>query len=225
VQWCARIFHDGYPSLVNYVDIPFLGRTFFWIQGFIVTGQGREMPTGPDHAAGPKHIVGHFHKHKLVTTFVYIRFYIPDGLCRFDAGSDSGDIDIRFWERWNDIHWLVRVSKKYRKCKLSQHFLMVKGGQWTWELSTSSCWRFHSLRAPSSVKFSSTNTIFEIHPWRVNGTQALAEQIRALTGQLNSWLVLIIGCSNASWDRKRQDQQRRVVRIYNSLKAMKSNRI
>lgn len=61
---CPYLFHEEYPSLKRYLDIPFWAGHFEF-RGFEVTGYGMIMPTGPDpiEYEGPKYIVsGHFHK-------------------------------------------------------------------------------------------------------------------------------------------------------------------
>lgn len=87
VLFVPYIFHDEYPQLVKYLDIPFwFGH--FEFQGFEVTGHGMIMPTGPnpDDFQGPQHIVsGHFHKRQAHQNIVYMGNTFP-----MDFG-DAGD--------------------------------------------------------------------------------------------------------------------------------------
>jgi DNA repair exonuclease SbcCD nuclease subunit len=87
--FCPYLFHDEYPSLAKYLDIPFWAGHFEF-KGFEVTGYGMVMPTGPDPAdyAGPDYIVsGHFHKRQARegSNVVYIGNTFP-----MDFG-DAGD--------------------------------------------------------------------------------------------------------------------------------------
>lgn len=87
VLMCPYLFHDEYPSLVRYRDIPFWAGHFEF-KGFMVTGNGVEMPTGPEHQLfyGPDYIVsGHFHKRQAKDQVVYIGNTFP-----MDFG-DAGD--------------------------------------------------------------------------------------------------------------------------------------
>lgn len=87
VLMCPYLFHDEYPSLVRYRKIPFWAGHFEF-KGFMVTGNGVEMPTGPEHQlfSGPDYIVsGHFHKRQAKDQVVYIGNAFP-----MDFG-DAGD--------------------------------------------------------------------------------------------------------------------------------------
>ncbi len=120
VMMCPYIFHDEYPMLLKYLDVPFWSGHFEF-KGFIVTGQGREMPTGPDHTAfdGPEYIVsGHFHKRQAGDNVEYMGNWFPMDFG--DAGDDARgmmtydfDADEMIFIDWEDC-------PKYRKCKLSQ---------------------------------------------------------------------------------------------------------
>ena len=66
VLFCPYLFHEEYKDLIQskYLNVPFWAGHFEF-KGFLVTGYGITMPTGPDanDFKGPKHIVsGHFHK-------------------------------------------------------------------------------------------------------------------------------------------------------------------
>ena len=81
------LFHTEYPALIKYVNIP-LWAGHFEFKGFWVTGNGVEMPTGPEHTLfkGPNYIVsGHFHKRQAKDQVVYIGNTFP-----MDYG-DAGD--------------------------------------------------------------------------------------------------------------------------------------
>ncbi|TFG97004.1 hypothetical protein E4H12_09695 [Candidatus Thorarchaeota archaeon] len=89
VMFSPYMFHDEYPSLVNYLKIPFWAGHFEF-KGFQVTGYNIVMPTGPDPTefAGPKHIVsGHFHRRQANLNVVYMGNTFP-----MDFG-DAGDND------------------------------------------------------------------------------------------------------------------------------------
>jgi len=83
------MFHEEYPSLVEYSNIPFWAGHFEF-KGFEVTGYGMIMPTGPDPKdfKGPNHIVsGHFHKRQAEGNVVYMGNCFP-----MDFG-DAGDFN------------------------------------------------------------------------------------------------------------------------------------
>lgn len=89
--FCPYMFHEEYPSLTEYLHIPFWAGHFEF-KGFVVTGYNITMPTGPEAAdfKGPKHIVsGHFHKRQTQpdSNVVYIGNTFP-----MDFG-DAGDTD------------------------------------------------------------------------------------------------------------------------------------
>lgn len=81
------LFHEEYPSLAKHLNLPFWAGHFEF-KGFIVTGYGIVMPTGPEPVdfSGPKHIMsGHFHKRQEQGNIVYIGNTFP-----MDFG-DAGD--------------------------------------------------------------------------------------------------------------------------------------
>lgn len=87
--FCPYMFHDEYPDLKKYLDIPYWAGHFEF-KGFVVTGYNVRMPTGPDPRdyQGPRHIVsGHFHKRQAHEQVVYIGNTFP-----MDFG-DAGDND------------------------------------------------------------------------------------------------------------------------------------
>ena len=113
------IFHEEYPALAKFADIPFWAGHFEF-KGFEVTGYGMKMPTGPNHKdfKGPKYIAsGHFHKRQVFDNVVYIGNTFP-----MDFG-DAGDFsrgmmtfdhikDEMMFEDWEEC-------PKYVKTKLS----------------------------------------------------------------------------------------------------------
>lgn len=87
VLFSPYLFHDEYPSLAQYLKIPFWAGHFEF-KGFEVTGYGMKMQTGPEAKdfKGPKHIVsGHFHKRQAEHNVVYMGNCFP-----MDFG-DAGD--------------------------------------------------------------------------------------------------------------------------------------
>lgn len=121
ILFCPYLFHEEYPSLIKYINIPvWMGH--FEFKGFEVTGYGMKMPTGPDPEdfKGPEYILsGHFHKRqaKENSNVVYIGNTFP-----MDFG-DAGDVNrgltvydtstkqLEFYN-WDDC-------PKYSKTKLS----------------------------------------------------------------------------------------------------------
>lgn len=83
---CPYLFPDEYENLLQYTNLPFWAGHFEF-KGFLVTGYGLAMPTGPDHNLfkGPKYIAsGHFHKRQFGGNVVYIGNCFP---------MDFGDVD------------------------------------------------------------------------------------------------------------------------------------
>jgi len=117
--FCPYLFHDEYPSLAKYLDVPFWAGHFEF-KGFEVTGYGMVMPTGPDPAdyAGPDFIVsGHFHKRQAQpdSNVVYIGNTFP-----MDFG-DAGDFNRglmtynyqtkeMLFENWDDCPKYVKTT-------------------------------------------------------------------------------------------------------------------
>lgn len=86
VLFCPYLFHEEYPELIKFIDIP-VWAGHFEFRGFEITGYGMIMPTGPDPKdfKGPKHILsGHFHKRQQIGNVVYIGNTFP---------MDFGDAD------------------------------------------------------------------------------------------------------------------------------------
>jgi len=113
------LFHEEYPSLAQYLDIPYWAGHFEF-KGFEVTGYGMKMPTGPDAADfdGPDFIVsGHFHKRQANENVIYIGNTFPMDFG--DADSNERGMMV-FDHRTNDmtfIDWLE--CPKYTKTRLS----------------------------------------------------------------------------------------------------------
>ncbi|MCK5344041.1 MAG: metallophosphoesterase [Candidatus Heimdallarchaeota archaeon] len=116
---CPYLFPEEYPNLVKYIDIPFWAGHFEF-KGFMVTGHGMIMPTGPNHEDfnKPKHIIsGHFHKRQAVDNIVYMGNTFP-----MDFG-DAGDVGrgMMTYNHVSDemlfIDWVD--CPKYTKTKLS----------------------------------------------------------------------------------------------------------
>lgn len=117
---CPYIFHEEYPSLVQYLDVPFWSGHFEF-KGFVVTGQGREMPTGPDHTEfrGPEYIVsGHFHKRQAGDNVVYMGNWFPMDFG--DAGDDARGMMVHDFDKNEMVFHDWDDCPTYRKCKLSQ---------------------------------------------------------------------------------------------------------
>jgi DNA repair exonuclease SbcCD nuclease subunit len=83
------LFHEEYPTLLKYLNIPtWWGH--FEFKGFQITGYNITMPSGPDpdDFVGPKHIVsGHFHKRQAAKNVVYMGNTFPTNF------SDADDFN------------------------------------------------------------------------------------------------------------------------------------
>lgn len=79
VLLCPYLFHEEYPKLVEYSDIPvWIGH--FEFRGFVVTNINIRMKIGPDHTnfKKPKRILsGHFHKRQSSGNVTYIGNAFP----------------------------------------------------------------------------------------------------------------------------------------------------
>jgi len=108
VLLCPFLFHEEYPKLAEYKNIPmWVGH--FEFKGFVVTGYNITMKSGPDHQDfnQQKRIVsGHFHKrqHKGNTTYIGNTFPTSfadagdneRGMMIYDHNDDS--MDFRDWD-------------------------------------------------------------------------------------------------------------------------------
>ncbi len=117
VLFCPYLFHEEYPSLSKYADIP-MWFGHFEFKGFEVTGYGMKMPTGPEAKdyKGPKYIVsGHFHKRQVNENVVYMGNVFP-----MDFG-DAGDTgrgmmtydfvkDEMLFEDWPDLPRYIKTT-------------------------------------------------------------------------------------------------------------------
>lgn len=113
------LFHDEYPSLAKYLNIPYWAGHFEF-KDFIVTGYDVRMQTGPDMKdfSGPKYIVsGHYHKRQACDNIVYMGNTFP-----MDFG-DAGDNDrgVMIYDHYADtMHFTNWIEcPKYIKTKLS----------------------------------------------------------------------------------------------------------
>lgn len=114
---CPFMFHNEYPALTKYNKL-----TTWWghfeFQGFMVTGYGMKMPTGPlaIDFAGPKHIFsGHFHKRQADQNIVYIGNTFPTNFG--DAGDNARGMMVYDHEAdemsfidWADCPKYIRTS-------------------------------------------------------------------------------------------------------------------
>ena len=105
VLFSPYLFHDEYPSLTEYLDIP-IWAGHFEFKGFVITGYSITMPTGPDAEdfKGPKHIIsGHFHRRQAQpdSNVIYIGNTFP-----MDFG-DAGQTDrgMMFYDHSKDEMW------------------------------------------------------------------------------------------------------------------------
>lgn len=119
--FCPYMFHEEYPSLMKYLNVPFWAGHFEF-KGFIITGYNITMPTGPDAAdfKGPKYIVsGHFHKRQTQpdTNVIYIGNTFP-----MDFG-DAGDSERGMMMYDHNADEMVFINwpecPRYVKTKLS----------------------------------------------------------------------------------------------------------
>lgn len=117
--FCPYMFHEEYPDLVKYCDIPvWFGH--FEFQGFVITGYNVRMESGPtiDTFEKPKQIFsGHFHKRQAHENVVYIGNTFPTNFG--DAGDDARGLAVYDFEKeevtfedWDDC-------PKFRKTTLS----------------------------------------------------------------------------------------------------------
>jgi len=119
VLMCPFLFHEEYPSLIDYNNIPFwVGH--FEFKGFIVTGYNITMKTGPDHTdfSAPENIIsGHFHKRQTSGNVTYIGNTFPTNFSDADDSErgmmvfDHGTKTMVFYD-WEDC-------PRYTKAKLT----------------------------------------------------------------------------------------------------------
>ena len=119
VLMCPFLFHEEYPSLAEYKNIPmWVGH--FEFKGFIVTGYNITMKSGPNHMDFKQQkiiVSGHFHKRQRKGNTAYIGNAFPTsfadagdterGMMIFDHNTDT--MKFNDWE----------VCPKYIKGKLS----------------------------------------------------------------------------------------------------------
>lgn len=117
ILMCPYLFHEEYPNLVKYANVPFWAGHFEF-KGFEVTGYGMVMPTGPDpqNFEGPKYIVsGHFHKRQANLNVVYIGNAFPMDFG--DAGDNNRGMmiynhedDKMSFENWDECPKYVKTT-------------------------------------------------------------------------------------------------------------------
>ncbi len=116
------LFHaDGeYTELIEkYRQVPFWAGHFEF-KGFLVTGYGIKMPTGPEPADfdGPEHIVsGHFHKRQADRNIVYMGNTFPMDFG--DAGDDERGMMTHDHVKNEMLFYDWKECPKYLKVKLS----------------------------------------------------------------------------------------------------------
>lgn len=117
VLLCPFLFHNEYASLMQYKKL-----TTWWghfeFQGFMVTGYGMKMPTGPnaEDFDGPIHIIsGHFHKRQADKNVVYMGNTFPTNFGDADDNErgmmvyDHTAQDMSFFN-WDDCPKYVRTT-------------------------------------------------------------------------------------------------------------------
>ena len=117
VLLCPFLFHNEYASLMQYKKL-----TTWWghfeFQGFMVTGYGMKMPTGPNDEDfdGPIHIIsGHFHKRQADKNVVYMGNTFPTNFGDADDNErgmmvyDHTAQDMSFFD-WDDCPKYVRTT-------------------------------------------------------------------------------------------------------------------
>lgn len=117
--FCPYLFHDEYPFLVEYSEVPFWAGHFEF-KGFKVTSTGMVMPNGPDPDlfVGPKHIIsGHFHKRQIKNNIVYMGNTFPMDFS--DAGDNERGMMIydHSKQKYSFIDW--KECPKFLKVSLS----------------------------------------------------------------------------------------------------------
>lgn len=121
VLMCPYMFHEEYPSLTKYLDIP-VWAGHFEFRGYEVTGYGMVMPTGPDPKdfQGPLHIFsGHFHKRQAHegSNVVYIGNAFPMDFG--DAGDNSRGMTTYDYEKDEVLFFDWPDCPKYVKTTLT----------------------------------------------------------------------------------------------------------
>jgi len=119
ILMCPFLFHDEYPSLVQYNKVPiWLGH--FEFKGFVITGNTVKMPTGPDPELfkDTKLIFsGHFHKRQFSnnSNIVYIGNAFPTNFG--DAGDDQRGMAIYdmgkeqvMFENWDECPRYIKTT-------------------------------------------------------------------------------------------------------------------
>lgn len=118
--FCPFLFPDEYPTLSQYLKIPFWAGHFEF-KDFVVTGHGMKMKTGPDAKdfKGPANIIsGHFHKRQSASNITYMGNTFPMDF------SDSDDTERGMMVFDHDTNQMKFIDwadcPKYQKVKLSE---------------------------------------------------------------------------------------------------------
>jgi len=119
VLLCPYLFHEEYPKLAEYKNIP-LWIGHFEFKGFVVTGYNITMKSGPDHEDFKQQrriLSGHFHKRQTTGNVTYIGNTFPTSFA--DAGDTERGMMIydHNTDEMNFFDW--EECPKYIKANLS----------------------------------------------------------------------------------------------------------
>jgi len=119
VLMCPYLFHEEYPKLAEYKNIP-LWIGHFEFKGFVVTGYNITMKSGPDHEDFKQQrriLSGHFHKRQTTGNVTYIGNAFPTSFA--DAGDTERGMMIydHTTDDMNFLNW--EECPKYIKANLS----------------------------------------------------------------------------------------------------------
>jgi len=119
VLMCPFLFHEEYPKLAEYKNVP-LWIGHFEFKGFIVTGYNITMKSGPDHEDFKQQrriLSGHFHKRQTTGNVTYIGNTFPTSFA--DAGDTERGMMI-YDHNTDDMNFLDwEECPKYIKANLS----------------------------------------------------------------------------------------------------------
>jgi len=119
VLLCPFLFHEEYPILSEYNNVPYwVGH--FEFKDFIVSGYNITMKSGPDHTnfTKPKHIIsGHFHKRQTSGNVTYIGNTFPTNFA--DAGDNERGMMVFDHTKNKMVFHDWEECPKYIKTKLS----------------------------------------------------------------------------------------------------------
>jgi len=134
VLFCPYMFHEEYPSLLQYKNIPVV-MGHLELKGFVLSGQTNTLEHGPDHKEFFKNqkrvFSGHFHKRQEKDNIHYIGNTFPMDF------SDANDNDrgMAIYDYENDRLEYKNWSEcpKYINCKLSEvlenNSILLKGSR------------------------------------------------------------------------------------------------